>query len=566
MYRRDFIKITALLGAASALPGWSSSAFAADRPVLPVPPLLTPDAGGNLALKVQTGNMRWLPGMKTATWGVNGGFLGPALQLERGQTVTINVNNTLPDVTTMHWHGMEIPGDADGGPQALIAPGKIWTARFTVDQPAATAWFHPHTHGVTGRQVAMGLGGLILIQDRESRGLALPSQWGVDDIPLILQDKKLNEKGQIDYHLDEMSAAVGWFGDLMLTNGMRYPQHAAPRGWLRLRLLNGCNARSLMLATSDGRPLYVIGSDGGLLAEPVKVTSLPILMGERFEVLVDTRDGKAFDIVTLPVSQMGMTLPPFDAPLPVLHIQPTLKTSSGKLPDKLATLPALPPTSGLKTRNLQLTMDPRLDRLGMLALMQRYGPQAMAGMQMNMGANGGMSGMMQGQGMMGDYGGRAGTNEMPIHEGHQGMNGQTTSPGDMMDDQTTSGGMMNDQSTSQPLDIMTANRINGVAFQMGQPMFAVKRGEYEVWSVSAVGDMMLHPFHIHGTQFRILSENGQIPAAHRRGWKDTVRVEGGVSQVLVKFDHPAPKERAFMAHCHLLEHEDTGMMTSFTVA
>lgn len=282
MYRRDFIKITALLGAASALPGWSSSAFAADRPVLPVPPLLTPDAGGNLALKVQTGNMRWLPGMETATWGVNGGFLGPALQLERGQTVTINVNNTLPDVTTMHWHGMEIPGDADGGPQALIAPGKIWTARFTVDQPAATAWFHPHTHGVTGRQVAMGLGGLILIQDRESRGLALPSQWGVDDIPLILQDKKLNEKGQIDYHLDEMSAAVGWFGDLMLTNGMRYPQHAAPRGWLRLRLLNGCNARSLMLATSDGRPLYVIGSDGGLLAEPVKVTSLPIMKSGPF--------------------------------------------------------------------------------------------------------------------------------------------------------------------------------------------------------------------------------------------------------------------------------------------
>ena len=51
--------------------------------------------------------------------------------------------------------------------------------------------------------------------------------------------------------------------------------------------------------------------------------------------------------------------------------------------------------------------------------------------------------------------------------------------------------------------------------------------------------MMLHPFHIHGTQFRILSENG-APAAHRRGWKDTVRVEGGVSEVLVKFDHQAP--------------------------
>ena len=62
-----------------------------------------------------------------------------------------------------------------------------------------------------------------------------------------------------------MSAAVGWFGDTLLTNGAIYPQHAAPKGWLRLRLLNGCNARSLNFATSDKRPLYVVASDGGLL-------------------------------------------------------------------------------------------------------------------------------------------------------------------------------------------------------------------------------------------------------------------------------------------------------------
>ncbi|MGE9715967.1 multicopper oxidase CueO, partial [Escherichia coli] len=89
-----------------------------------------------------------------------------------------------------------------------------------------------------------------------------------------------------------------------------------PKGWIRLRFLNGCNARSLNLATSDGRPMYVIASDGGLLAEPVKVTELPILMGERFEVLVDTSDGRDFDIVTLPVRQMGMVLAPFDNVLP----------------------------------------------------------------------------------------------------------------------------------------------------------------------------------------------------------------------------------------------------------
>lgn len=78
--------------------------------------------------------------------------------------------------------------------------------------------------------------------------------------------------------------------------------------------------------------------------------------------------------------------------------------------------------------------------------------------------------------------------------------------------------------------------------------------------------MMLHPFHVHGTQFRILTENGKPPAEHRRGWKDTVRVEGARSEILVRFNHLAPAAMPYMAHCHLLEHEDTGMMLGFTVS
>ncbi|VDZ87565.1 multicopper oxidase [Lelliottia amnigena] len=95
-----------------------------------------------------------------------------------------------------------------------------------------------------------------------------------------------------------MTAAVGWFGDTLLTNGAILSATRRPKGWLRLRLLNGCNARSLNFATSDRRPMYVIASDGGLLAEPVKVSELPMLMGERFEVLVDISDGKPFDLLT----------------------------------------------------------------------------------------------------------------------------------------------------------------------------------------------------------------------------------------------------------------------------
>ncbi|MDN5969043.1 MAG: multicopper oxidase CueO [Enterobacterales bacterium] len=540
MLRRDFIKLTAMLGASSALPLWSRAAFAAEHPTLPIPALLTPDAAGKIALNVQTGSMKWKAGMQTPTWGINGPLLGPAMRLQRGKDVAINVTNALPEATTMHWHGMEIPGTSDGGPQAVIEPGKMWTAEFKVDQPATTAWFHPHTHGLTGRQVAMGLGGLIIIDDEESTKLPLPKEWGVDDVPVILQDKRLDAKGHIDYQLDIMTAAVGWFGDMMLTNGAVYPQHLAPRGWLRLRFLNGCNARSLNLATSDGRPLYVVGSDGGLLGEPVKLTELPILMGERFEVLVDTRDGKAFDIITLPVKQMGMTLPPFDRALPVLHIQPTLKSNEAKLPDALVNMPAVPAVDNAKTRWLQLMMDPQLDMMGMQMMMQRYGMASMAGMDMK--GHGNMAGMDHGQ-----------------------MQGQMTH-GQMGHGKMNHGGMAQGNQMVSGYDFMHGNKINGIAFDMAKPMFDVKRGTYEKWTISGEGDMMLHPFHIHGTQFRILSENGKPPAAHRSGWKDTVRVEGWRSEVLVKFDHEAPKERAYMAHCHLLEHEDTGMMMSFTVS
>lgn len=530
MQRRDFIKLTAVLGTATTLPLWSSHIFAAEHPALPIPPLLEPDARGLIALTIQSGKTLFRGATPTTTWGYNGPLLGPALRLKKDSDITLFINNQLAEATTVHLHGLEIPGSVDGGPQAIIEPGKSRTTQFKVDQPAATCWFHPHPHRVSGHHVAMGLAGLILVEDMESSALTLPKNWGIDDIPVILQDKRLNNAGQIDYKMDVMTAAIGWFGDLMLTNGAVYPQHVSPRGWLRLRFLNGCNARSLRLATSDKRPMYVIASDGGYLAEPVKVTELPMLMGERFEVLVDTSNGKPFDIVTLPVQQIGMTLAPFDDTLPVLHIETTLKTGVKNLPDNLVALPAIPSTKGITQRSFQLSMDPQVDMQGMQALMDRYGEEAMAGMSMD------------------DHGSMNMDPAMPMH-GHAMKNGGH-----------------NNASTGGNIDLFNANFINGQPFNMMKPMFDAKKGQYEKWTISGVGDMMLHPFHIHGTQFRILSENGKPPAAHRRGWKDTVHVENAVSEVLVQFNHLAPPDKAFMAHCHLLEHEDTGMMMSFTVS
>ncbi|WP_369310231.1 multicopper oxidase CueO [Providencia rettgeri] len=533
MLRRDFLKLSAITYAASALPIWSRIAVAAENyPTLAIPPLLEPDAQGNVQLVIKQGTSQFIPGKKTTTWGYNGNLLGPAISLKNGQSVNINIVNQLAEETTVHWHGLEISGEQDGGPQAIIQPGATRKVNFTVNQSEATCWFHPHTHGKTGYQVAMGLAGLVLIKDEDSAKYGLPSHWGVDDIPVILQDKRLKDDGQIDYQLDVMSAAVGWFGDLMLTNGAVYPKHVAPKGWIRLRLLNGCNARSLNISTSDGRKMYVVASDGGLLAEPIALTELPILMGERFEVLIDASDGRAFDLVTLPVGQMGMTIAPFDQPLPVLRIETTLTNGDGKLPSTLAAIPALPSLTGLNRRRFHLMMDMRLDMQGMMMLREKYGAQAMG----NMGGHGAMMGNMN-QSNMGSGRMRGGMG----NGGHCG-----TGIGD--------------------LDIHNANTINGQVFSMTHPAFDAPMGRQEIWVISGRGDMMLHPFHVHGTRFRILKENGQAVEPHRQGWKDIVKVEGQVSEILVEFKHPATKAHPYMAHCHLLEHEDTGMMLGFTVS
>lgn len=541
MLRRDFIKLSAITYAASALPIWSRIAVAAENyPTLAIPPLLEPDAQGNIQLAIKQGASQFVPGKKTTTWGYNGDLLGPALSLKKGQSVNIHIANQLPEETTVHWHGLEISGEQDGGPQAIIKPGASRQVNFTIDQPEATCWFHPHTHGKTGYQVAMGLAGLVIIKDEQSDKHGLPSQWGVDDIPVILQDKRLKDDGQIDYQLDVMSAAVGWFGDLMLTNGAVFPKHVAPKGWLRLRLLNGCNARSLNISTSDGRKMYVVASDGGLLAEPIAVTELPILMGERFEVLIDARDGRSFDLLTLPVNQMGMTIAPFNQPLPVLHIETTMGTGAGKLFEQLATLPALPSLAGLTRRRFHLMMDMRLDMQGMMMLRERYGEQAMGHM-------GGHGGMMQGHMMSNGENGGMGM------MGHGNMGGMRNGGGHC-------------GTGSGELDIHNANTINGRAFSMTEAAFDAPMNRQEIWVISGRGDMMLHPFHVHGTRFRILKENGKVVEPHRQGWKDIVKVEGQVSEVLVEFKHLATKAHPYMAHCHLLEHEDTGMMMGFTVS
>jgi blue copper oxidase len=102
--------------------------------------------------------------------------------------------------------------------------------------------------------------------------------------------------------------------------------------------------------------------------------------------------------------------------------------------------------------------------------------------------------------------------------------------------------------------------INGEPFDMQRVDVEAKLGTMEQWQVRS--QMMAHPFHVHGTQFQILSLNGEMPPPYLRGWKDTV-VVSREAQILVPLNQKASEEHPFMFHCHILEHEDAGMMGQY---
>jgi blue copper oxidase len=488
------------------------------RQALPIPPELRPDADGAFVLDVQAGTMRFLPGRSTATYGINGPYLGPAVRLRRGQTVVAKVTNHLPEDTTMHWHGLVIPGSADGGPHKVLRPDQHWNPQLTIDQPAATLWFHPHSYPTTAQLVIKGIAGLMIIEDEEAGRLPLPSTWGVDDIPLIIQDRRFLSNGQFFDRFNIIAAVNGYVGDVALVNGALYPEARTARGWLRLRILNGSNARSYILSASDGRSLFVIGSDGGLLNAPVELKQLPIYVGERFEVLVDAHDGRPFDLITLPVAaQPIMRLPPFDRPLPLLTIRPDGADGKAQLPSALVSVPPIP--TELPPVSQELVMNMFRDMEGMMPL-EKAGLMTM-------------------------------------------LKSDKVDPAVV----TRVTNLIVNGKELTSAEQLAANGVNGKPFSLDEPGFKAARNQTLRWRIAEGSDMMLHPVHIHGCQFRIVAQDGKPPEAYRAGWKDVAPISrGGVSEVLLRFPQSADSDAPYMAHCHILEHEDSGMMAQFVVA
>ncbi|MET7772772.1 multicopper oxidase domain-containing protein [Nocardia sp. NPDC005366] len=261
---------------------------------LAIPPLATgttePDGTRVFELEMRQGRKEFQPGRLTNTWGFNGDYLGPTLRAHRGERVRVDIRNALPEASTVHWHGMRLPAAMDGGPHQMVRAGAEWSPRWTVAQPAATLWYHPHPHGATESHVRRGLAGMFILDDSESESLPLPHEYGVDDLPVIVQDVRFDGDELDGSH--RIFRDTGFLGDRILVNGTLAPYREVGDELVRLRLLNASTARVYDFGFGDDRAFTLIGSDGGLLEFPVTADRQRLSPGERAEIVVRMRPGE----------------------------------------------------------------------------------------------------------------------------------------------------------------------------------------------------------------------------------------------------------------------------------
>lgn len=487
--RRTFFKGLLLVTAGATLaactgPGGTQRGQAAPRGAedearaLPIPPIDEGVMDGGVrtfSLTARPGEAELLAGVSTATWGFNGEHLGPTLRASRGDDISVTINNELDEMTTIHWHGMNLPAWADGGPHSPIESGGEWIPSWKVDQAAATLWYHPHPHGRTALHCYRGLAGMLILDDEVSLGLDLPNHYGVDDIPVVITDQKFTEDGQLDETDDPV---LGLMGNTPLINGQANVQFQATTRRVRLRLLNATSMRFHNLALSNDQPLTVIAADQGLLAEPLEVDSVLLSPGERVEVLVDLAEDEEVTLRSIGLEN--------NFALPDDEYAPDFRFG-----DTFDLLPMTGPAAGAPE------------------------PPAVPGVLDPAAV------------------------EVPY----------------------TAGAPERDF-------LLNTFEINGQTMDMERVDFVIDHDGPEVWRATNENPDWPHNFHIHDARFKVLSIEGtDVADVFDTGWKDTVAIPPNATVTLaVELGyHPDPTV-PYMYHCHMLFHEDQGMMGQFVIA
>lgn len=456
-------------------------------------PVLIPGtlSGSEITLNLQNGTFQFFEGVNTTTMGANGNVLGPTLILQKGELVDFTVNNNIADTTTIHWHGMHVSAINDGGPHTTIAPGASWNPSFTVMDKAGTYWYHPHLHMMTNKHVSLGIAGFIIVKDEEEALLNLPRTYGVDDFPLVIQTKDFDNQNQIVVPSNS--------DDVVMVNATIDPVLEVPAQVVRLRLLNGSSMRVFKIGLSDNQSFNLIGTDGGLLSEPVSLTRLQMAPGERAEILIDfsTMQGQSIKIMSyaseFPNGIYGATNPGMMSQMNLDGYKPNPLNGSNF---DIITLNVVAQNDNPVTSIPATLVDvnPWLESSSKITRNLTFAPETMGQNQLN---------------------------------------------GNFL--------------------------INGTSFDMNVINYSIPLNNVEIWSITNQSAIS-HPFHIHDVQFYVLDRNGATPPVEEQGRKDVILIKPQETvRFITKFEDFADDAVPYMFHCHMLIHEDGGMMLQFEV-
>ncbi|TXG76367.1 multicopper oxidase family protein [Candidatus Dojkabacteria bacterium] len=454
--------------------------------------------------------------------GYNGSLPGPTLRVPEGSEITVNLKNDGDIATTLHAHGVRMDNPFDGVPgvtQKEIGIGESFSYKLKFSDPGVF-WYHPHVR--TDYALESGLYANIIVTPKDTAYWAPVNR----EIPLMLDDIALDDKGMLPFDAKVANhTLMGRFGNVMLVNGETNYQLQAKQGEVvRLYLTNAANTRLFNFAL-PGAKMKLVGADVGKYEKETFVDQIMIAPGER----------RVVDVFFEKSGEYAMK-----------HQTPDKEYALGKV--SVSSEPANPSYSnefsvvrtngavvseleGLMNTYLSKTPDKSLNlSLDMTSEMRKGMPSGMHSM-----GSGGMAMSDKGMGM-GDDG-----DALEWDDTMSGMNAQSTSA--MMKWK-----LVDKTSGKVNMDIKDWN------FQVGD------RVKIRIFNDPQSMHPMQHPVHFHGQRLMVLSTNGirnENPV-----WADTVLVaKGDTVDILLDATNPG----TWMAHCHILEHAESGMMFSYTV-
>ena len=487
-----------------------------------------------------------------------GSIPGPVLHVEQGTEIVFDVTNDGDTEATVHWHGLRLENRFDGVPHETQLPIPVGGSfSYTLQFPdAGFYWYHPHVREDYGLE--MGLYGTIVVEPTD------PEYWPPADRQLsITLDDVLVEDGRIaPFSRTDLSfTAMGRFGDVMLINGeTSFSAEVAAGEVVRLCLVNTANTRIFDVRLPGAR-MKLVGGDSGryergavveeVLIAPSERAIVDVLFENAGEVVLEHRTpDRTYVMGRVDVAEAG-TVSPAAAAFETLHSNPELTAERERLdtdlvrePDKVLALVAEmdmgEPQADQRPEGsprFACPMDPQIVSVepsrcpvcGMKLLPIHLVPAALELLE---------------------AGARHGT-----HDEHGGHAEGSIEWEDTMEE-------LNRSTTPETMRWILLDRATG------------KRNAEIDWSFT-VGDRvkirlenemdsdhpMHHPFHIHGAgRFLVLTRAGVVEP--NLVWKDTVLVRTGETvDIVLDVSNPG----LWMAHCHIAEHAESGMMFSFDV-